>query len=139
MAANGTADRLHSVAIRVLRHARAADSGLGMSATRASVLSVLVFGGARTVTQLAEAEQVAVPTMTRLLQGMETEGWIRRRRDAGDSRVVRVTATAKGRRALEAGRAARVERIEALLSPLTASQRRAVDRALDVLIPLLSR
>ena len=39
------ADRLHSVAIHVLRHARTADTAVGMSAARLSVLSVLVFGG----------------------------------------------------------------------------------------------
>jgi DNA-binding MarR family transcriptional regulator len=134
----GTADRLHSVAIRVLRHARGADAGMGMSATRASALSVLVFGGARTVSELAAAEQVSVPTMTRLLQAMEAEGWVRRRRDVRDSRVVRVTATARGRRALRAGRAARVERIETVLARLSARDRRVVDRALDALAPLFS-
>src|SRR5690606_37910081 len=102
------ADRLHSLAIHLLRWARTVDTAAGLSAARLSVLSVLVFGGPRTVTELADAEQVATPTMTRLLQGLERDGYVRRRRERADARVVRVTATAKGRRALEAGRRARV-------------------------------
>ena len=128
-----TAGRLHAVAISLLRRARAADAGSGMSAARLSVLSVLVFGGTRTVTELAAAEQVAVPTMTRLLQGLEADGYLRRRRDGDDARVVQVSATARGRQVLEAARGARVELIEDVIADVTAAERRVVDRALSVL------
>ncbi|MGH7446467.1 MAG: MarR family winged helix-turn-helix transcriptional regulator, partial [Longimicrobiales bacterium] len=114
-------DRLHSLAVHLLRYARAEDTATGLSAARLSVLSVLVFGGSRTVTELAAAEQVAAPTMTRLLQGLERDGYVRRRRDAADGRIVRVTATAKGRRALEAGRRARVRRVEEVTGALSAT------------------
>ena len=127
------ADRLHSVAIHVLRHARVADTAAGMSAARLSVLSVLVFGGSRTVTELADAEQVAVPTMTRLLQGLERDGYLRRRRQEADGRVVRVSATAKGRRALEAGRRNRVRLLEQVTGALSRSGEVTVDAALTAL------
>ena len=58
--------------------------------------------------------------MTRRLQGLEAEGWVRRRRDHTDARVVRVTATARGRRVLQAGRRARIRRVEAVLKLLDA-------------------
>jgi DNA-binding MarR family transcriptional regulator len=114
------ADRLHSLAIHLLRYARAADVASGLSAARLSALSILVFGGSRTVTELATAEQVTAPTMTRLLQGLEADGYVRRRRADADGRVVRVTATAKGRRALEAGRRERVRRLERVIDQLSA-------------------
>jgi DNA-binding MarR family transcriptional regulator len=120
----GLADRLHSAAIHVLRFARQDDAVAGVSAARLSVLAVLVYGSARTVTELAAAEQVAVPTMTRLLQGLEQDGHVRRRRDRGDQRVVRVSATARGRRALEAGRRARLARLASLLEGFTAQERK---------------
>lgn len=123
------ADRLHSLAIHLLRYARAADAVSGLSAARLSALSVLVFGGSRTVTELAAAEQVAVPTMTRLLQGLEADGYVRRRRQDADGRVVRVSATAKGKRALEAGRRERVRRVERVLDELSARDARSVDDA----------
>lgn len=126
-----TAGRLHTMAIHLLRHVRTGDTALGLSAPRLSVLSVLVFGGPRTVGELATAEQVAVPTMTRLLQSLEADGYVRRRRDRSDARVVRVTALARGRRALEAGRRAREERLRQLLEGMTPADVAAVKRALD--------
>ena len=126
-------DRLHSVAIGVVRHARTADAAVGMSAARLSVLSVLVFGGSRTVTELADAEQVAVPTMTRLLQGLERDGYVRRRRAEADGRVVRVSATSKGRRALESARRNRVRRLEEVTGALSRSGEAAVDAAITAL------
>jgi DNA-binding MarR family transcriptional regulator len=127
------ADRLHSAAIHVLRYARQDDAAAGVSAARLSVLAALVYGGARTVTELAAAEQVAVPTMTRLLQGMEGEGHVRRRRDGVDGRVVRVRATASGRRALERGRRARLARIGKVLARLEAAERESLGRGVVAL------
>jgi len=132
------ADRLHSLAIHLLRYARADDMATGLSAARLSVLSVLVFGGPRTVTELAAAEQVAVPTMTRLLQGLEGDGYVRRRRDAADGRVVRVKATAKGKRALESGRRARIRRVEEVTRALSAADASVVEAAVAVLEARLS-
>ncbi|CAN5713443.1 hypothetical protein BH23GEM9_BH23GEM9_33620 [soil metagenome] len=116
------AARLHAVAIHLLRRVRVEDEVIGLSASRLSALSVLVFGGARPVGELAAAEQVAIPTMTRLLQGLERDGYVRRRRAKGDGRVVMVTASARGRRALEAGRRARLRRVEALLDRVPADE-----------------
>lgn len=132
------ADRLHSLAIHLLRYARADDMATGLSAARLSVLSVLVFGGPRTVTDLAAAEQVAVPTMTRLLQGLEGDGYVRRRRDAADGRVVRVKATAKGKRALESGRRARIRRVEEVTGALSPGDASVVEAAVAVLEARLS-
>jgi DNA-binding MarR family transcriptional regulator len=128
-----TASRLHAVAIHLLRHARAADAASGLSAARLSALSVLVFGGARTVTELAEAEQVSTPTMTRLLQRLEADGHVRRRRDPRDRRVVQISATARGRRVLQAARTARVALIDGIMERVPVSDRRVVDRAVSVL------
>jgi DNA-binding MarR family transcriptional regulator len=127
------ADRLHSAAIHLLRYARQDDAAAGVSAARLSVLATLVYGRARTVTELATAEQVAVPTMTRLLQGMEGDGHVRRRRDGADGRVVRIGVTASGRRALERGRRARLVRIGELLARMDAAERESLGRGVDAL------
>lgn len=132
------ADRLHSLAIHLLRFARVEDAATGLSAARLSVLSVLVFGGPRTVTELAAAEQVAAPTMTRLLQGLERDGYVRRRRDGADGRIVRVTATAQGRRALDAGRRVRLRRVERITAGLSDADTAAVSRAVGALEAALS-
>ncbi|HEY6948780.1 MAG TPA: MarR family transcriptional regulator, partial [Gemmatimonadales bacterium] len=98
------ADRLHSAAIHLLRWLRREDAATGLSAPRLSALSVLVFGGGPvTLGQLAAAEQVRAPTMTRLVNGLEADGLVTRQADPGDARVTRIQATARGRALLEAG------------------------------------
>jgi DNA-binding MarR family transcriptional regulator len=83
-----------------------------------SALSVLVFGGPRTLTELAAAEQVRPPTMTRIVQSLEVDGLVRRVRDRNDRRVHRLHATAKGRRVMQGGRERRVANLAALLDRL---------------------
>jgi DNA-binding MarR family transcriptional regulator len=80
---------------------------------------VLVFGGPRTLGELATAEQVRPPTMTRIVQGLEASGLVRRARDREDGRVHRLHATAKGRRVMERGRERRVENLATLLGRLS--------------------
>src|ERR671934_2548255 len=89
------ADRFHSAAIHALRHVAREDPASGLSAARLSALSVLVFGGAMTLGELAAAERVRPPTMTRIIRGLEDSGLVRRAADPGDGRVTRVRATAR--------------------------------------------
>ena len=84
------ADRLHSAAIHLLRRVRKQDTVLAEAPARLSALSVLVFAGPMTLGQLAAAEQVKPPTMTRIVDphfililvrklGFQRERWFRRR------------------------------------------------------------
>ncbi len=132
------ADRLHSVAIRLLRRVRAADAESRLSASRLSALSVLVYGGPKTVGELASAEQVTAPTMSRLVTALEREGHVRRRPDAADGRRVRVEVTRSGREALERARRRRVMRMAGLLEGIEAEDREAVGEAVEVLERLLT-
>ena len=117
-----TADRFHSAAIHALRHVRREDPAAGLSAARLSALSVLVFGGARTLGELAAAEHVRPATMSRIVQALEREGLVRRQADPGDGRVTRLRATAKGERVMWRGRQRRVENLSALLGRLSQSE-----------------
>src|SRR5947208_8447630 len=129
----GVADRLHSVAIHLLRRLRREDEAMGLTAARASALSVLVFGG-RSITlgALARAEQVSAPTVTRLIVGMERDGLVRREPDGTDGRVVWLHATAKGAKLLHAGRRRRVAALAADLAALTASERETLAAATGI-------
>src|SRR5438309_9731224 len=98
------ADRLHSGAIHLLRRARRTDPLTGVSPAQLSALSVLM-AGPRTLGELASAEQVRPPTMSRLVKEMARGGVARRETDPRDRRVARIRATAKGLRALLRGRA----------------------------------
>ena len=68
----------------------------------------MVFAGPLTVGELAAAEQVRSPTMTRLVDGLEAEGLVTREPNPADARSVLVRATDTGRLVLSRGRAARI-------------------------------
>jgi DNA-binding MarR family transcriptional regulator len=126
------ADRFHSAAIHALRHVRREDPATGLSAARLSALSVLVFGGARTLGELAAAEQVRPPTMTSIVRALEAGGYVRREPVPGDARVSRVSATGKGRQVLQQGRRRRVERLAERLGTLDADEVATVRAAAEL-------
>lgn len=129
----GTADRLHSAAIHLLRSLRVEDRASGLSGPRLSALSVVVFGGPLTMSALAQAEQVQPPTITKLVREMEREGLVERVRGRNDRRVLMVRATARGRQLLEEGRRRRVVRLAAALEALPAADRKLVARAAELI------
>jgi DNA-binding MarR family transcriptional regulator len=131
------ADQLHSAAIHLLRHLRKEDDASGLSAPRLSALSVVVFGGPITLGQLARAEQVKPPTMTRIVTGLEKDGLVRRKGDDRDRRLTRIHATPKGRKVLMAGRARRVELLASALERLGATELAELGRGAQLLRELI--
>lgn len=127
------ADRLHSAALHLLRRLRQEDAASGLSAPRLSALSVIVFAGPLTLGELAEAEQIRPPTISRLVQGLESDGLVERIPDPTDRRVHRVRATRRGRSLLEAGRARRVETLARDLAALPATDLDTLARAAELL------
>ena len=132
-ATNEVANRLHSLAIHLLRRARTADRETGLSPERLSILSVLVFAGPQTLSQLAAAEQVSRPAISRSAKALVDEGLARRERNSLDRRSVRMYATAAGQALLEAGRRRRLEHIAAELEQLTGPELDLLNLAADVL------
>ncbi len=133
------ADRLHSAAIHLLRRLRREDTRSGLTAPRLSALSVLVFGGRMTIGQLAAAEQVRAPTMTRLVSALEAEGLVLREPDPVDRRQVWLRATPAGRVLLSKGRARRVEALAASLRALSREDLTALDAATGILERVVRR
>ena len=130
---DAVADRLHSAAIHLLRRLRVEDEALGISAPRLSVLSILVFAGPRRVGELASAEQVEPPTMSRLVDGLERDGYVVREPDPDDARAVMVRATDAGTAVLHDGRQRRVRAFASLLRSLPQRDLAALGRGVDAL------
>jgi DNA-binding MarR family transcriptional regulator len=112
------ADRLHSAAIHLLRRLRIRDRETGVGPAQLSALSVLVFGGPKSLAQLAEAEQVKAPTMSRIVAGLLRAKLAHRRTDKQDRRAVVIQATEKGIRIMQEGRRRRVEALAAAVRGL---------------------
>ena len=127
------ADQIHSAAIHLLRRVHEVDAeAMGISPARASALSVLVFGGARSLRELASAERVTSATMSKLITALEDDRLVRRYPDVNDARAVRIEATAKGRRILERGRTRRLDLLERLLSTASEADIAAIQKAAAV-------
>ncbi len=124
---------LNSVAIHLVRRLRRADESLGVSAARLSALSVLVFGGPCSINQLAAAEQVAGPTMSKLVAALEASGFVARAPDPSDARAVVLRPTSKGRALMERGRRQRVERLARELRNLPAKDLATLAQATEIL------
>jgi len=133
-----TADRLHSAAIHLLRRLRVRDRESGVGPAQLSALSVLVFGGPRSLGELAEAEQVRPPTMSRIVAGLERSGLVKRRKTE-DGRRVRLEASAKGTKILQEGRKRRVESLATVLSALSEMERQKLAELVDVLQQIIPK
>jgi DNA-binding MarR family transcriptional regulator len=133
------ADRLHSQAIHLLRRLRREDARGGLTGPRLSALSVIVFGGPITLGDLAAAEQVKPPTMTRLVRALESDGLVRREKDPADGRIVRLRATSNGQELLGEGRARRVRRLATVLDELAPAERDAMKKASEILARVVAR
>ena len=131
--AEALADQLHSAAIHLLRQLRKEDDASGLSAPRLSALSVVVFGGPLTLGELARAEQVKPPTMTRIVTGLEKEGLVKRKGDPRDRRLTRIEATPKGHKVLAAGRARRVEKLAIAVRRMEKKERAELHRGVELL------
>ncbi len=127
------ADRLHSAAIHLLRTVRRQDARLGIGPTGLSALSVLVFGGPRTIGQLAAAEQVTLPTMSRLVAALERNGLVHRETDPTDRRRTIVRPTSMGRIVMRRGREWRNADLADRLQPLDGPDLALLARAADLI------
>jgi len=131
------ADRLHSAAIHLLRRVRKQDIATGEGPARLSALSVLVFGGPKTLKELAAAEQVKAPTMSRMVAGLKRSCLVEIAQDPEDARRMRITATEKGRCLLQKGREMRIAYLASQLERLTPAELSQMGEAVEILRRLL--
>ena len=106
--------------------------GCELSRTEVGLLSTLS-NGPRRITELAELERLAQPTMTLLVKRLEQQGLVSRERKAADGRVVLVTLTAAGASALEEYRAQASAALGAHLAQMPDDQVEALAAATQTL------
>ena len=127
------ADRMHSAAIHLLRHAAQKDGLSGQGPARLSALSVLVFGGPKTLGELAAAERVKPPTMSRVVSGLKRAGLVKIDADASDARRVRISVTPKGERLLGQARKRRIEALTSAFRALGESDFKTLRQAAEII------
>jgi len=107
-----------------------------LTRTEAGLLGTLV-DGPRRVTELAETEALAQPTVTQLVDKLAKRGLVARDRSPDDGRVVLVTVTDEGSRQLAATRAVNRELVRELVEDLDDEDLQSLARATEVLGRLL--
>lgn len=132
------ADRLHSAAIHLLRRVRKEDAASAQGPACLSALSVLVFGGEKTLTELAAAEQVKPPTMSRIVASLKRSRLIEVKADPEDARRMRIRATTKGTRLLQEARLRRIACLAERLAALPETDRSQLTAAAEILSTMLA-
>jgi DNA-binding MarR family transcriptional regulator len=110
---------------------------LSISRTRLAVLVSLHRGGPSRITDLARAEHITQPSMTVLVSRLEHEGWVERRTEPTDGRVVNVAITREGIAVLEQAMAARNDALRERLAQLAPAEHAALLAALPALDNLI--
>jgi DNA-binding MarR family transcriptional regulator len=133
------ADRLHSAAIHLLRRLRIRDRETGVGPAQLSALSVLVFAGPKSLAELADAEQVKPPTMSRIVSGLLRAKLVSTKTNKQDRRAVVIQATAKGVRIMQEGRKRRVEALAAVVCGLSEEEVEKLTHVAEVMESLSRR
>lgn len=116
--------------------ARRFDDG-PLSLTQAMLLSGLLEQPELTVGTLAERAEVSKPTATRMLDGLERDGYVTRRPCTSDRRAVLISLTPEGETALQARWTAFCTRLEAVSRQLAPHERTAATALLRRLAELM--
>ena len=131
------ASELRAAVMRLRRRlASERDPHNDLSIGQMTVLALLLRLGDQTVGELAKAEKVQPPSMTRTVNCLEQEGHVVRRAHESDGRQVVVSLTEAGRAAVLADRRRRDAWLAQRLRELTAEERAALRAAAPVLAAL---
>lgn len=107
--------------------------GVVYSSVAWRVLADLELQGPTRVSELAQQQRVAQPTMTSLVHRLESESWVERQPDPSDGRAALVALTEAGAVALQGYRRAAAERIVPLLARLSESDQAILERASELM------
>jgi DNA-binding MarR family transcriptional regulator len=104
---------------------------LGLTRAQWSVLAILSFRDGRSQSQLAEALEIEKPTAGRLIDHLESRGWIERRPIPGDRRLWGVHLTERAGPLIDAVERIVLDTRTEMLSGLSAQQQLELAAALQ--------
>ena len=124
---------LRDAITRLNRRVRQARPVGDLTATQLNALTSLELGGALTPRELADAERVQPPTMTKIIAKLEDRGLVQRTPHPTDGRQVFLSATEEGRAVLAVNQRARDEWLTRRLAELSPEERDTLARAAQIL------
>jgi DNA-binding MarR family transcriptional regulator len=120
--------------VRRLRH-----HNVDLTASQASALASISRRGPLTVGELAKAEHVSSPMVTKIAKGLEEEGLVTRTVDLTDKRVTNLAITKEGERRLERSRSRKNAWLAQQFNGLTVEERNAIESVIPILERLAAK
>jgi DNA-binding MarR family transcriptional regulator len=120
--------------LRVHNRANEALEPLGLTVKHYGLLTVIVHEGPIPQGRLGEIMRIDRTTMVALIDDLERDGHVDRTRNPDDRRAYALAATAGGKRLQRSAATAMKEVQNEALSPLTAAERRELQRMLRILV-----
>jgi DNA-binding MarR family transcriptional regulator len=114
--------------VRQLRH-----HNVDLTASQASALATISRRGPLTVGELAKAEHVSSPMVTKIAKGLEEDGLVTRTADPTDKRVTNLAITKEGERRLERSRSRKNAWLAKQFQKLSADELNAIESVIPVL------
>ncbi len=127
------ARQIHEAFSRLSRRLRALDLPDGLTNERLSTLASVRVHEPVSISALADAEVVSLPTMSRMVAALARERFVRRRENKSDGREVLISTTAKGKRAYRRATQRSLDQLTRTLSTLEAEQLSAISTLLSTI------
>ncbi len=124
---------------RLTRRLRQENPPDDLTLSQISALAVVFREGSLTAGDLAAAEQVRPPSMTRMIAALETSGMVQRTTNPADARQVMVSITDRGRATMETYIQLREQWLTEQLADLSDDELATLQRACDLLVRLAGR
>jgi DNA-binding MarR family transcriptional regulator len=116
---------------RRLRQMR--DDSVELNSNQLSAMAVLLNSSDLLMGELAAAEKMQPPSMTRIVNGLEARGYLARRPHPDDRRQCLVTLSDEGRKILLANRRRRDEWLAVRIAQLAPAEREVLREAIEIL------
>ncbi len=134
---NLAANQIESVLVQWARRYRIPEAQTGLTPERLELLAMLCWEGPMPANELASILGVSPPAVTRMVNGLEELGYVRRAGEIIDGRLVVIRPTAAGRRAMEKGRANRIRALAIKLRGRSERELSQLENGLRILSELL--
>ncbi|MHB8469159.1 MAG: MarR family winged helix-turn-helix transcriptional regulator [Gaiellaceae bacterium] len=131
------ADRLRPALMRLGRELRRETRAAGISPEQVALLVTIKYAPGSGVNELAASERVSPPALTKHVDRLERDGYVKRTPSASDGRRVGLTLTEDGRRILRKVRSRRTAWLARRLGELTETELAAVEAAVEPLTRLI--
>jgi DNA-binding MarR family transcriptional regulator len=130
------APRLRWVITRMARRLRQ-EAGTDLGPSQVAALATIERHGPLSPSELADRERIKRPTATRIVRHLEVPGLVERIRDPEDGRASILTITSEGRAHLRRVRERKTAYLARRLGEMSAEDRRALERAAELLEGML--